>query len=303
MLFSIVTLFPELIREMTKFGVIGQAISKKKIKLNVFTPRSWATDIHKTIDDRPYGGGDGMVLMTEPLEQCLEEIIQKSSSQYSFTMEQEGSSQKAIEDVNGFIPRMIYLSPQGRTLDHRLVMELAKEQHLLLLCGRYAGVDQRLLNHYHFEEVSIGDYVISGGELGALVVIDAIGRQLKGVLGHSESSLEDSFAKEGLLEAPLFTRPRVWKDAVVPDFLLSGHHEQIVENRWLLGVLITYKKRIDLFESYISKQTVKQKTWMQCLERVDALPDEALISLGLDRQIIEDFKEILVRLKVIKSMA
>jgi tRNA (guanine37-N1)-methyltransferase len=180
-----------------------------------------------------------------------------------------------------------------------LVLELAQESHLLLLCGRYAGVDQRLLNHYEFEEISLGDFVLSGGELGALVLIDAVGRQLQGVLGHEASSTEDSFAGDGLLEAPCFTRPREWKGQPVPELLLTGHHAQIAEDRWLLGVLISFVKRNDLFEHYIQKQTIKKKVWLRGLEKLKTLPNIELTSLGLTRKNLEDFEIQLRHLRVI----
>jgi len=298
MQFSVITLFPDLIRDVTKVGVVGQAVVDGKINVEVMTPRAWTTDLHKTVDDRPFGGGDGMVLMAEPLSMCLESILDSS-----LNLEEESSRENQltplIEQVTKSKPRMIFLSPQGRKLDHNFVMELAKEKHLLLLCGRYAGVDQRLIKHYGFEEVSIGDYVLSGGELGALVMIDAIGRQLEGVLGHESSSREDSFAKDGLLEAPCFTRPRVWKDWDVPDLLLSGNHKQIEEDRWMLSVLITFKKRTDLFQHYISNQSVKRKSWLKGLERMNVLSDRDLAAFGLEQQTLEDFKIELLHLKVI----
>jgi tRNA (guanine37-N1)-methyltransferase len=260
--------------------VVGQAVAKQKIAVDILTPRTWTHDIHKTVDDRPFGGGDGMVMMAEPLSQCLEHTLEKA----------------AVES-NG--PRRIFLSPQGKTLDHNLVMELAQEKHLLLLCGRYAGVDQRLLNHYHFEEVSIGDFVLSGGELGALVIIDAVGRQLEGVLGHEASSTEDSFANNGLLEAPCYTRPREWKEYSVPDFLLTGNHAQIAEDRWFVGVVITFVKRRDLFDTYMLKQDIKRKVWQRSFAKLQSLTNNALTSLGLTRKNLEDFENQLKKLKVL----
>jgi tRNA (guanine37-N1)-methyltransferase len=281
MKFSVVTLFPDLIEQVLKIGVVGQAIAKEKIKVDIFTPRAWTHDIHKTVDDRPFGGGDGMVMIAEPLAQCLDAILSETHSEPPPC------------------PRRIFLSPQGRRLDHHLVLELAQESHLLLLCGRYAGVDQRLLNHYEFEEISLGDFVLSGGELGALVLIDAVGRQLQGVLGHEASSTEDSFAGDGLLEAPCFTRPREWKGQPVPELLLTGHHAQIAEDRWLLGVLISFVKRNDLFEHYIQKQTIKKKVWLRGLEKLKTLPNIELTSLGLTRKNLEDFEIQLRHLRVI----
>lgn len=282
MKFSVITLFPKFIQEGAQLGVVGQAIALGIIQLEVLNPRHWTTDLHKTIDDRPFGGGDGMVMMAEPLSQCLEQVLKSSAS---------STPPVALDSFVAASPRLIYLSPQGKKLDHHLVMELSREKHVLLLCGRYAGVDQRLLNHYQLEEVSIGDYVLSGGELGALVIIDAIGRQLEGVLGHEQSAQEDSFAKEGLLEAPCFTRPREWNEIAVPEFLLSGNHKQIIEDRWILSVLITFKKRPDLFAIYMTQQSEKKKVWDQCLERIKALTESSLEILGLDHALLENFEK------------
>ena len=281
MKFSVITLFPDLISDFLKVGVVGQAVVKQKIAVETWTPRQWTQDIHKTVDDRPFGGGDGMVMMPEPLHQCLTHILQRAS-----------------EAPDGVAPRKIYLSPQGRRLDHSLVMELSKEKHLLLLCGRYAGVDQRFLNHYQFEEVSLGDYVLSGGELAALVTIDAVSRQLKGVLGHESSSLEDSFAVDGLLESPCFTRPREWEGAAVPEFLLTGNHAQIAEDRWGVSVLITFVKRRDLFNDYMVRQSVSKKVWNKTLRNLQSLSSNALTSLGLTRKNLEDFADHLRELKI-----
>lgn len=282
MRFSVVTLFPDLINEVLKVGVVGQAVANKQIAVEVFTPRSWTHDIHKTVDDRPFGGGDGMVLMSEPLAKCLDHILAE-----------EKDSEAAYKS------RRLFLSPQGRRLDHSLVMELSLEEHLILLCGRYAGVDQRLLNTYDFEEVSIGDYVLSGGELAALVLIDSIGRQKEGVLGHSESSRLDSFAGDGLLEAPCYTRPREWRDQEVPEFLLTGNHAQIAEDRWIVGVVITFMKRPDLLSDYMKKQTVKRKVWQKCWLKLNTLSHQSLTSLGITRKTLEDFENYLKSFKLI----
>ncbi|MEY4616014.1 MAG: tRNA ((37)-N1)-methyltransferase TrmD [Pseudomonadota bacterium] len=282
MKFSVITLFPDLISQVVKLGVVGQAVSKNKIQVNIYTPRMWTHDVHKTVDDRPFGGGDGMVMMAEPLHQCVDHIT---------TDAQPSSDSQKI--------RKIFLSPQGRTLTHELVMELAKEKHLLLLCGRYAGVDQRFVNHHEFEEISLGDYVLSGGELGALVVIDAVGRQIEGVLGHEASSTEDSFAGDGLLESPCYTRPREWQGQIVPEFLLTGNHAQIAEDRWLIGVMVTFVKRPDLFESYMLRQVVKKKVWQRAMDKLKGSSSNALTSLGLTRKNLEDFENQLHHYKVL----
>ncbi len=280
MKFSVISLFPEMIKEALREGVVGQAIQSEKIKLEVYNPRDWTHDIHKTIDDRPFGGGDGMVMMAEPLAQALEFILKKSQA-----VSGENESPVSVK------PRVLYLSPQGKTLNHQLVMDLSREAEIILLCGRYAGVDQRLLNHFQFEEVSIGDYVISGGELGALVVIDAVSRQVDGVLGHERSSADDSFAQYGLLEAPLFTRPREWREQEVPSLLLTGNHSQILEDRWALSMLVTFLKREDLLDSYLQKKNeFHKKVLKKVISKLKQIPKKELTALGFSLKNLEDFE-------------
>lgn len=235
MKFSVVSLFPELIEVFSKNGVIGQAHKSGLLFTETINPRLYTKDLHKTVDDRPYGGGDGMILLAEPLSLAIEEL-KKNAPQAP----------------------VIYLSPQGKPLTDQKVRELSGQAHLILVCGRYGGVDQRWINSYVDEEISIGDYVLSGGELGACVLIDAVGRMVPGVLGHAESSDRDSFSG-GLLEAPNFTKPRVFNDQEVPEILLSGHHQKIDEWRYLVSLLVTLQKRPDLaqnnrdFQSKISQ--------------------------------------------------
>jgi tRNA (guanine37-N1)-methyltransferase len=209
--FDVVTLFPEMFAAVTRSGITGRALQAGLWRLATWNPRDFTTDSYRTVDDRPYGGGAGMVMMAEPLERALE----------------------AARAAGG--GRVIYLSPQGRRLDHARVMALAGEAALTLLCGRYEGVDERLLERRVDEELSLGDFVLSGGELAAMAVIDAVVRQLPGALGHEASALEESFAA-GLLDCPQYTRPEVWPSGGdagrVPEVLLSGHHENI--RRWRL---------------------------------------------------------------------
>lgn len=289
MKFHVISLFPEMIQNALQVGVIGQAIKTEKIKIEIYNPRLWCEDIHKTVDDRPFGGGDGMVMMAEPLARALDSIISQpisdDSKQVVFESSQELGGEPPLKR-----PRFLYLSPQGKTLNHELVMALSKEKEMVLLCGRYAGVDQRLLNFYQFEEISIGDFVISGGELGALVLIDAVGRQLEGVLGHENSSKEDSFAKEGLLEAPYFTRPREWKGQSVPSLFLTGHHSQIEEDRMILSLVVTFVKREDLFNDYLNKQG-RHKSWKKILMKLsqwNQLSSGDLAVMGLSSKNLED---------------
>lgn len=209
--FDVVTLFPEMFAAVTHSGITSRAMEAGLWSLGVWNPRDFTTDNHRTVDDRPYGGGPGMVMMAEPLEKALD----------------------AVQAAGG--GRVIFLSPQGGKLDHAKVMELAGRGAVTLLCGRYEGVDERLLRRRVDEELSIGDYVLSGGELAAMTVIDAVVRQLPGALGDGASAIEESFV-EGLLDCPQYTRPEVWPAGSagerVPEILLSGHHENI--RRWRL---------------------------------------------------------------------
>jgi tRNA (guanine37-N1)-methyltransferase len=209
--FDVVTLFPEMLAAVTGSGITGRAREAGLWRLATWNPRDFTTDNYRTVDDRPYGGGPGMVMLAEPLAKALD----------------------AVRSAGG--GRVLYLSPQGKRLDHGVVARLARESALTLLCGRYEGVDERLLERRVDEELSIGDFVLSGGELAAMALIDAVVRQLPGALGGAQSAADESFAA-GLLECPQYTRPEVWPEGGagerVPAVLLSGHHENI--RRWRL---------------------------------------------------------------------
>jgi tRNA (guanine37-N1)-methyltransferase len=224
--FDVVTLFPEVFTAVTGSGITARALETGLWSLTTWNPRDFTTDRYRTVDDRPYGGGPGMVMLAEPLERALDAVRQ-----------------------SGGAARTIYLSPQGRRLDHRRVMELAKEPAVTLLCGRYEGVDERLLARRVDEEISLGDFVLSGGEIAAMALIDAVVRQLPGAVGEPASVLEESFA-DGLLDCPQYTRPEIWpqdeRGERVPEVLLSGHHENI--RRWRLKQALgrTWLRRPDL---------------------------------------------------------
>lgn len=213
--FDVVTLFPEMFAAVSESGITRRALENGLWKLALWNPRDFATDNHRTVDERPYGGGPGMVMLAEPLEQAI------------------GAAREA-QRAEGRSGKVILLSPQGAKLGQRKVMELREVQAATLLCGRYEGVDERLVRRCVDEEVSIGDYVISGGELAAMVLIDAVVRQLPGALGDAQSAQEESFVR-GLLDCPQYTRPEVWpakNGERVPEVLLSGHHAAI--GRWRL---------------------------------------------------------------------
>lgn len=227
---DVVTLFPDFMRECVKVGVVARARERGLLQVETWNPRDDATDAHRSVDDRTYGGGPGMVMMIEPLRTTLRK-----------------ARAAATEHAAMETARTIYLSPQGTRLTQEKVRQLASEPRLILLCGRYEGVDERLLEHEIDEEVSIGDYVLSGGELAAAVLIDAVGRLQQGALNHAQSASEDSFSN-GLLDCPHYTRPEVHELGDVPAVLMSGDHAAI--RRWRLKQSLerTWQRRPDLLE-------------------------------------------------------
>ncbi len=219
---GIVSLFPEMFKAITEFGITSRAIERELLSLSYWNPRDYTEDKHKRVDDRPYGGGPGMVMQAKPLRDAIRAA--------------------RIGRPNA---KVIYVSPQGRKLDQRSICDLAKEQNLIFLAGRYEGVDERLLTLLVDEEWSVGDYVLSGGELAVMIMIDAMARWLPGVLGNENSVEQDSFVS-GLLDCPHFTRPEVFEGMQVPDVLLGGDHKQIA--RWRLKQQLgrTWERRKDL---------------------------------------------------------
>lgn len=220
---GIVSLFPEMITAIASVGVLGRAVHKGGLSIETFNPRDHATDRHGTVDDAPYGGGPGMVMMAEPLLACIDQAKSKAPS----------------------APRVICLSPQGRRLDHAGVQRLAAEPSLLLVAGRYEGIDERVLERAVDEEVSIGDYVLSGGELPAMVLVDAMCRLLPGTLGNSESAECESHL-DGLLEYPHYTRPETVAGLRAPAVLLSGDHAAVARWRRTEALARTWQRRPDL---------------------------------------------------------
>jgi len=236
--FSAITLFPEMFDAVKDYGVIGRAIKRKIIHLDCINPREFTNDRHRTVDDRPYGGGPGMLMKVEPLDKAINQA--------------KANHTCAKDDV-----KVIYLSPQGKKLDHQMVKELSRKKHLVLLSGRYEGIDQRLIDQQVDEEISIGDFVLSGGELAAMVVIDSITRLLPGALGHEGSAMEDSF-EDGLLDHPHYTRPEEYQGNTVPRVLLSGNHQAIENWRLKQRLGITWLNRPDLLSE--KKLSVQEQT-------------------------------------------
>lgn len=223
--FDVVTLFPDMVRAAASYGVTGRAIERGIVKLSTWNPRDYTCDKHKTVDDRPYGGGPGMLMKYQPLHDAVSDA----------------------KRLAGESSKVVYLSPQGRPLTQSLLADYSNVSQLILVAGRYEGVDERFVQLDCDDEWSIGDYVISGGELAALIVIDAMTRLLPGVLGDAESAQQDSHMN-GLLDCPHFTRPEQLQGLSVPDVLLSGNHADI--NRWRLKQALgrTWQRRPDLLE-------------------------------------------------------
>lgn len=226
---GVVSLFPEMFEALTRQGVTGRAVERGQLCVECWNPRDYATDRHRTVDDRPYGGGPGMLMKVDTLRSAIHAARQRA------------------QQATGERPRVIYLSPQGRRLDQQMAQELAAGPPLVVVAGRYEGIDERVVEADIDEECSIGDYVLSGGELPAMVLIDAAARLVPGVLGHQDSAVEDSF-NDGLLDCPHYTRPEEVDGRQVPDVLLSGHHGEI--RRWRLKQSLgrTWLRRPDLLE-------------------------------------------------------
>lgn len=231
--YDVITLFPEMFDAIADSGVTRRALDQNVWELKCWNPRDFVGNVHKTVDDRPFGGGPGMVMKAEPLHQAI-------------------TAAKHRQQQFEVVPRVIYLSPQARPMRDADVRRLSQEEGLVFLCGRYEGVDERVVDAHVDEEVSIGDYVLSGGELGAMVVIDAMVRLLPGVLNDGASATEDSYspARDGLLDHPHYTRPEVWdlagEDFVVPAELLSGNHAEIAKWRRRMALERTWKRRPEL---------------------------------------------------------
>ncbi len=230
MQFDVVSLFPEMFAALTQSGVTRRAFEQERWGLKLWNPRDFTQDRHRTVDDRPYGGGPGMVMLAKPLEATI-------------------NAAKARQAELGLpAPRVVFMSPQGKPLTHERVMALKDEPGLVILCGRYEAVDQRLLDRVVDEEISLGDFVLSGGELPAMALMDAVARQLPGVLGDDASAVEDSFVN-GLLDSPHYTRPEVYEGVPVPPVLMGGNHAEITKWRRQRMLEATAKKRPELLDA------------------------------------------------------
>lgn len=247
--YHILTLFPDMVMDGLKTSIIGRAINKGAISLEAINIRDYATNKHGTVDDYPYGGGAGMVMQAEPIYLAYEDLRSKIK-------ERTGEEAKS--------PRVIYLSPQGKTFSQQMATEFAKEEDLIFLCGHYEGVDERVLEMIVTDEVSIGDYVLTGGELASMVMVDAISRLVPGVLSNDDSAVFESF-HSNLLEYPQYTRPAEFMGRKVPDVLLSGDHAKVEKWRYEQSLARTKEKRPDLLQRATKEQ---QDAWLGTTDKV-----------------------------------
>lgn len=226
--FHVMTLFPDMISNALSESIIGRAKDKDVISIESVNIRDFAFNKHNKVDDYTYGGGAGMLMQAEPVFECYKDVLNRCTSK----------------------PRVIYMTPQGRVFDQKMATELSKEQDIVFLCGHYEGIDERVLEEIVTDYVSVGDYVLTGGELPAMIMIDAIARLVPGVL-HNDASAEYESFSDGLLEYPQYSRPEIWHDKKVPEILLSGHHANIEKWRHEQSLLRTKERRPDLYESYV----------------------------------------------------
>ena len=244
--YHVLTLFPEMIEQGLHTSIIGRAMEKGLLSLDAVNIRDFSTDKHKRVDDYIYGGGAGLLMQAEPVYQAY----------------------LSVKEKIGKVPRVIYMTPQGQVFHQKLAEELAQEEDLVFLCGHYEGIDERVLEEIVTDNVSIGDYVLTGGELPAMVMIDAISRHVPGVLNNEDSAGEDSFSNQ-LLEYPQYSRPEVWHDKQVPPVLLSGHHGKVDAWRREQSLLLTFQRRPELLE----QADLSEQDW-KFLERLRSLEDK-----------------------------
>ena len=234
--FKVLTLFPELFPGPLKHSILGSALKKKIFSIEAINIRDFATNRAKTVDDKPYGGGAGMILKPDVLQRA-----------YNFSQKKVGKKTKTI-----------YLSPSGSMLNYDKLIEINTYKNIVIICGKYEGIDSRFIEHNSIEELSIGDYVVSGGEIASFILIDACVRLIPEVLGNKNSLVSESFQNH-LIEYPQFTKPRVWQNLEVPEILLNGNHEKVSEWKLKTSIEVTKRKRPDLFELY--KKKLKERKW------------------------------------------
>ncbi len=245
MRFHILTLFKDMVKEGLNTSILGRAIEKNLIGVNVVDIRDYTLDKHKKVDDYIYGGGAGMLMQAQPIYDAYQAVINENL---------QNSDKK---------PRVVYVTPRGKTFSQKMAQEMAMEEDLIILCGHYEGVDERVLEEIVTDYVSIGDYVLTGGELPAMVMVDCISRLVPGVLNNAASSVDESFS-DGLLEYPQYSRPEVWREKKVPEVLLSGHHANIEKWRHEQALSMTKKFRPEMYEEYVKSHPVEKKKKKTC---------------------------------------
>ncbi|MGM8870356.1 tRNA (guanosine(37)-N1)-methyltransferase TrmD [Psychrobacter sp. 2Y5] len=246
MYFAVISIFPEMFAAIRDFGITGRAVTQQQVLIDCINPRDYTTDNYRRIDERPYGGGPGMVMMAQPLSQAIDDAKERAGLQ-------------GCRTDSKHCP-VIYLSPQGQTLSEDSVLEMADYDGMILLCGRYEGIDERLLAQYVDAEVSLGDYVLTGGELPAMVLMDSVIRRLPDIMGDDKSAMQDSFV-DGLLDCPHYTKPHEFAGMAVPEVLLSGHHANIAKWRFHQQVQRTQTRRPDLWQAF--SPTTEQARWLK----------------------------------------
>lgn len=263
MKFSVLTLFPDQVMDFLDTSIIGRAKNRGVVDIEAINIRDFADNPHKKVDDTLYGGGTGMLMQCEPVFRAWESVC---SSQETKNDQHAGHSTSFRSESGPPLttrrPHTIFLSPKGRVFNQQKAQSLLNHSHIVLLCGHYEGIDQRVLDEIVDEEISIGDYVLTGGEVAACVVIDAVSRMVKDVLP-DEEAFQNETHMQGVLEAPQYTKPSVWHEQTVPDVLLSGHHKKIEQWRRLEGLYLTYKKRPDMLEQL----SLTPDEWTYILER------------------------------------
>lgn len=254
MRFHVLTLFPEMVESVLGESILGRAARKGLVEFTAVDIRNFTDNRHNRVDDYTYGGGAGMLMQAQPVFDCCKAV------------------QTQVTERQGRPARVLYMSPLGRTFDQRMAQELAKEEELILLCGHYEGIDARALEEIGVEEVSIGDFVLTGGELPAMMIIDAVSRMIPGVLGNTDSADTDSFMN-GLLEYPQYSRPAVWRGKEVPPILLSGDHARVEEWRFEQSLAITRERRPDLYEKFVQEHPEIMEKRRKRMERQKRLEE------------------------------
>ena len=245
MRFHILTLFKDMVTDGLNTSILGRALEKNLIETNVVDIRDYTLDKHKKVDDYPYGGGAGMLMQAQPVYDAYQAVLGQ------------------IKEKTDKSPRVVYVTPRGTTFSQKMAQEFAAEEDLVILCGHYEGIDERVLEEIVTDYVSIGDYVLTGGELPAMVMVDCISRLVPGVLNNAESSVDESFS-DGLLEYPQYSRPEVWHERKVPEVLLSGHHANIAAWRHEQALEMTKKHRPEMYEEYVKNHPVQKKKKKSC---------------------------------------